>query len=164
MVRKSGIPLCLLLLQAFSLCAQPHSDALSSGLYADPATAEKALDAALAEWESALQRKIKRPSLVEWFGGGETATAVCSGNVPLTTIACIDAKKYQVDIFAFNLTTEDLKTVFMHEIGHILHVPHIDGDDLMNARYVKKLDHPTATAVAIARTRSQDSNVFALQP
>jgi hypothetical protein len=157
------MPLCVLFLLTFSLGAQPHADVLSTGLYVDPATAQKALEAAITEWEIALQHNIKRPSLVEWFGGGETATAVCAGNVPATTIACIDAKKYQIDLIAFNLTTEDLKTVLMHEIGHILHVPHIEGDDLMNARYVKKVDRPTPAAIAIALTKSQELSNFALQ-
>lgn len=48
----------------------------------------------------------------------------------------------------------DRTTLMMHEIGHILGVPHIEGDPLMDAAYQGiPLDAPTATAVAIARVR-----------
>ncbi len=47
----------------------------------------------------------------------------------------------------------DLKTVFMHEIGHLLGVPHIEGDDLMNPSYEKKQKEPSRDAVVLAKAR-----------
>jgi hypothetical protein len=43
----------------------------------------------------------------------------------------------------------------MHEIGHLLGVPHIEGDALMNPSYAGKVGAPTPDAVALAKLRER---------
>jgi hypothetical protein len=43
------------------------------------------------------------------------------------------------------------KTILMHEIGHLIGVPHIEGDKLMNSKYLGKVDKLTPFAIALAR-------------
>lgn len=46
----------------------------------------------------------------------------------------------------------DRTTIMMHEVGHLLGVPHIQGDVLMDAEYQgEPLDAPTPAAVALAK-------------
>lgn len=97
-------------------------------------------DYALAEWRNALGRKIKRPALRQ---GGARCHDVA------TTLACADMENYAVVL----LRDKDvsLKTVFMHEIGHLLGVPHIENDPLMDAVYQGSTATPSRYAVVIAK-------------
>ena len=74
------------------------------------------------------------------------------------TIACADMKKNRIILVSqtayhdMHLKADDLKTIMMHEVGHLLGVPHIEGDPLMEQAYNgKPLSKPTPFAVAIAR-------------
>jgi hypothetical protein len=50
------------------------------------------------------------------------------------------------------LFDEDPETIFLHEIGHLLGVPHVQGDALMDgATNGKILRAPTPAAIALAK-------------
>jgi hypothetical protein len=101
---------------------------------------EAALDVALSMWRKALNDpSIPRPTL---------KIAGCTG---LETIACADASKNEIYWGNAEVDKEDLPSVMMHEIGHILGVPHIAGDPLMDPIYRSKVDKPSVDAVAIAK-------------
>ena len=71
-------------------------------------------------------------------------------------LACADIARNAIIIPDTGLlldNTQDLKTIMMHEIGHLLGVHHIEGDPLMNASYTKKVDRPTPAAIALAKLR-----------
>lgn len=71
---------------------------------------------------------------------------------PSISIACADMTTQTIFISNDNEPV-DRTTIMMHEIGHLLGVPHIEGDALMDAKYqYKALDGPTDKAVAIAKT------------
>lgn len=45
----------------------------------------------------------------------------------------------------------DRTSVMLHEVAHILGVPHIEGDKLMDAKYSGLVEEPTEAAVALAK-------------
>ena len=46
------------------------------------------------------------------------------------------------------------KPIMMREVGHLLGVPHIQDDPLMNPSYQDDLAEPTPAALALAKTRA----------
>jgi hypothetical protein len=105
----------------------------------------EALDSAVSEWSEALGREVKRPAL-------NMANGDCGAEYA-GVIACADKRGYAIKVTAIYYA--DPRTVMMHELGHLLGVPHIEGDKLMNAVYGGAVDHPTKFAVAIARVVSK---------
>ncbi len=67
-----------------------------------------------------------------------------------SAIACTDPSRGEITIA--NKAESDLRTVLMHEIGHLLGVPHIEDDSLMNSSYQETVGQPTDFAVALAKT------------
>lgn len=102
----------------------------------------KKLNLAVDRWEKALAHKIRRPRL--FLAEHSCGTA--------SVMACASEDSYEIRITS-NLYEADEDTVLLHELGHLLGVPHIEGDDLMNAMYTKKVTAPTPMAVAIAKLK-----------
>lgn len=102
----------------------------------------KALDDALALWGQALGTTPRRPPLVVGQVGD------CAGDMG-QLIACADVKAYKIIIR--QIYYADPKTVMMHELGHLLGVPHIDGDALMGSVYGGAVEKPTRQAIALAK-------------
>jgi hypothetical protein len=78
-------------------------------------------------------------------------------------IACANTHKNDIILVRENVDSgTDMKTIMMHEIGHLLSVPHIQGDPLMNLGYNgEKLAAPTPFSVAIAKAAQQKlENLF----
>ena len=103
----------------------------------------QALDYAVAAWSKSLGYQVKKPLLKKDdnncemdFGGG--------------VIACADAATYS--IMVRSIYYADPKTIMMHEMGHLLGVPHISQDPLMDAIYQGPVTEPTPWSVAIAKT------------
>ena len=72
----------------------------------------------------------------------------CDGSFP---IACADRLHNRITV-ATATRNMDLTTILMHEIGHLLGVPHIIGDPLMDPTETGvKLARPTDAAVALAK-------------
>jgi hypothetical protein len=102
-----------------------------------------ALRAARAAWEKQLHEALPSMKLVP--GNGE-----CGMDA---VIACADPKTMTIRINGdwSDFTPTKMSTVMMHEIAHLLGVPHIDGDPLMNSVYSQDLSAPTPRAVALAK-------------
>lgn len=103
-----------------------------------------AFRAAVEEWRIALggTLPIKYPRLAKVEGND------CS-NTHLMAEAQMELNRV---IFCDPNQGGDLKSLMMHEVGHLLGVPHIDQDDLMNAyENGAKVDKPTPFAIAIAK-------------
>ncbi len=65
-------------------------------------------------------------------------------------IACADRNTNTIYV-ASPREDVDRTTVMMHEIGHLLGVPHIEGDELMDKAYqAKPLEIPSINAISIA--------------
>jgi len=54
----------------------------------------------------------------------------------------------------------DRTSVMLHEVGHLLGVPHIEGDELMDAKYSGMVERPSDAALAIAKSLQNRSGVF----
>lgn len=103
----------------------------------------KALDVAMLRWQEALpSRKIKRPYLMQ--------TKERSGGA---IIAFVNIREYEVVVITDKMVKGnnfDWPSIMMHEVGHLLGVPHIQGDLLMDATYTEAVTKPTKFAVALA--------------
>lgn len=99
------------------------------------------LNYAVTQWELALNRIIPRPKLF---------TGHCQGDGQVA--ACADIAGYSVTIDRPSGYC-DMETILLHEMGHLLGVPHIEGDPLMDQMYRAKVAVPTPAAVAIARLK-----------
>jgi hypothetical protein len=104
-----------------------------------------ALNEALWEWSRALKRSIQPPSLVLGTCGYNVFACTDKGKNKITIVGAMGQGEFQ------DITQINMKTIMMHEVGHLLGVPHIDGDDLMNSGYRAKVDFPTPAAIALAR-------------
>lgn len=103
-----------------------------------------ALALAQVAWEDALGHPIHIPDLVT------SSVPVCPGSADVI-IACADQSAYQIVLV--DLRGKNAKTVFMHEIGHLLGASHIEGDPLMKAANDGEvLERPTPWAVAMVKT------------
>ena len=100
---------------------------------------------AKVQWEKALGHQIPMPYLED---GGEGS---CSESV--SAVACIDHfGRIIFDHADTPLSVDGLRAVYMHEIGHLLGVHHIDGDVLMGASLAMRPPKaPTPAAVALAK-------------
>lgn len=122
--------------------AIPYNDSLRKNRIITDAVLNKAMDSALAKWRVALGHDVKRPEFLvsDNMGGCDDQSGL---------IACAQPSTYR--IFVKSIFYADPETVLMHEIGHLLGVPHIEGDALMAATYQGKVEKPTKLAVALAR-------------
>lgn len=109
---------------------------------------QRSLDRALMAWRGELPKSVKltRPRLLE----GTPVT--CESH---DAIACADLRNYQIVIAARKCDC-DMDTILMHEVGHLLGVPHIEADPLMNPSYSGKLERPSEQAVALALVHRRD--------
>ena len=104
-----------------------------------------ALGYAVTEWQRALNRTITPPELLE---------AECTAG----GIACVESGLFRpqpnaIRIPAGSMSGEyDWPSILMHELGHLLGVPHIEDDPLMAPQYAGPVKHPSKFAIAIART------------
>lgn len=108
-----------------------------------------ALDAATAAWREALGIQIPTPGLYVIQGACRYGEFFEKNG----GIASTDRAKYRIYIGNENpnLEASDPQHIFMHEIGHLLGVPHIEADPLMKPVYQgDKLRAPTPFAVALA--------------
>lgn len=112
------------------------------------------LEAAVKSWESAIGIRIKTPTLYK----REKDWAGC-----LLAIACADVEHGEITVL--DMGNHDPKEVLMHEVGHLLGVPHIDGDPLMSpVELDERLVTPSPAAVALAKHyRVWDSKSFKLK-
>lgn len=67
-------------------------------------------------------------------------------------IACASAESQTVWVSQVGADV-DRTTIMMHEIGHLLGIPHIEDDPLMAPNYQGLLDRPSPQAIAIAKSR-----------
>ncbi len=102
---------------------------------------EAALKSARAEWSRVLGMPAPNPSY------DIDRSRMCSGE---DSIACADPLRMQIWIRGAN-RTHDKRTVMLHEMGHLLGVPHILDDALMDWSYQEKVAHPTPAAIALAK-------------
>lgn len=121
---------------------RPIADQPGTGVSFKEASA--ALNEATAAWRTALGENIQKPILSPGYceDEGAIACATINGNEIFfnARLRMRDGKR------------SDLKTVFMHEVGHLLGIHHIESDPLMDASYQGKLDRPSVVAVAVAKT------------
>lgn len=105
---------------------------------------QAALASAVRAWKTALvvQDLGIRPVLISGDRGS------CSEDLDAT--ACVVHGRQDIVLDGFDPTV-DYRTIFMHEIGHLLGVPHIEGDPTMNPNYLGKMSVPSRAAVALAR-------------
>ena len=110
---------------------QPIQDGKGTGV--STTTANRALDEAIAAWRIALNDPaLKRPALKPGFCSDQNA------------VACAPAHGNEI-YFTGNISlphgsTVDLKTIFMHEIGHILGVSHSEGLKILVAGHAERLN------------------------
>ncbi len=85
----------------------------------------------------------------------------CSG----TAIACASISEQCIYVAKAG-DDVDRTTIMLHEIGHLIGVPHIEGDELMDATYKTGtvLNKPSADALAIARAKWAGEPGFAPGP
>jgi hypothetical protein len=101
------------------------------------------LNRAIEAWRAVLPAGFALPS-PDLFDGSPQA---CESEA---AIACANLNSGDITISPLRRGAADLDTVLMHEVGHLLGVPHIEGDPLMNAAYSVKLSRPTRQAIALA--------------
>lgn len=110
-----------------------------------------AFHAAVKSWTEALggELPIKYPRLVQGDNYGS-----CNG------IAIAWAQMELNRVVLCRLYDNDPKTIFLHEVGHLLGVPHIQGDKLMDATtHGEVLKNPTPFAVAVAKAFQDQKNL-----
>lgn len=101
-----------------------------------------ALEQVMKEWKDATGISIPKPALK--IGSCFNRAAIACASISDNTI-------WFTDLW---VSTEhvSLKSVLLHEVGHLYGVPHIDGDPLMSPRGIEReIDEPTATAIAVAK-------------
>jgi hypothetical protein len=94
---------------------------------------------AVTKWEAALGHPIKPPLLIRGDCGEQEIA-----------IACAEKSKWRIQIQRVS-TMWNTEAVMIHEVGHLLGVPHIAGDVLMDPVYQGDTDAPSAAAVALAK-------------
>ena len=100
------------------------------------------LDWALAAWKKELgEIPVPGPRLFM----ASAVTGLCG----YAAYACAIPPEKMIVVVDFR--DADHRTILMHEIGHLLGVPHIEEDPLMNPAYTEKLERPSPYAVAIAK-------------
>ncbi len=128
------------------VCFDPNHPTIDRTTGINWLQADKDLDYATRSWRVALNDdSIKKPKLSPGSCGVSSA------------LACVANGGKWNEIFLTDVLGEsenkktDLKSVLMHEMGHLLGVPHIEGDPLMDPQYQGKLDRPSNLAVVIAK-------------
>lgn len=122
---------------------RPYGDQAGEPVEITSGEIRRVFDQALADWRTAIgPLPIAKPKL---FG-----VISCGSPVP-PSIACAENSTNRVLIVRGSLGCCDLKSVFMHEIGHLLGVPHIEDDPLMDPAYHAGIEKPSPYAVALAK-------------
>lgn len=99
---------------------------------------EAQLPAAVAAWERSLGVKLRTPKLV---------TGYCS----VAAVACAELGQNRITIQDGKRALHP-KGILLHEIGHLLGVPHIEGDPLMDpVDHGAMISEPSELAVVIAK-------------
>lgn len=107
----------------------------------------KALAAARVAWIKALGPGARVPSPPLRLG----SPGACSGQEGKeNAVACVHEGSI-IDEGLQNVKPLERVTIYMHELGHLMGVPHIDGDKLMNIEFLGALAEPTKASVALAR-------------
>jgi hypothetical protein len=105
---------------------------------------------AVAAWSAATGFPIATPRI----------TVAACDNGPLPTgyleVACADVERYGLTISPVLLQPRvraqiDLRTILLHEMGHLFGVPHIPGDPLMAPEPLTHLSRPSRAALAAIR-------------
>jgi hypothetical protein len=103
---------------------------------------ESAANLANQKWSAALGRPPLSFSLIANPDGCGPDAIACAAETTQTVWIAKDG----ADV--------DRTTIMMHEIGHLLGVPHIEDDPLMNPAYKGLLDVPSPVAVAVAKSKN----------
>jgi len=104
------------------------------------------LNNAAAIWSRALGRTVAVPNL--YYGS-------CPG-LAIWPVACADSETYTITLV--DQEFQDLPTIYLHEIGHLLGVSHIPGDVLMDPEYSRPCSYPTKSAIEQAQHRHIDES------
>jgi len=110
-----------------------------------------AFDAAVAKWRQVIPKafpKSKIPKLLYDPDNGDcrSSSAFACANEYTQTVYWTATLRGHAKAFS-------VETVMLHELGHLLGVPHIEGDRLMNPVYNGPVERPSKMAVVIAKAK-----------
>ena len=128
--------------EALSYCWSGPENTVNSWTKVTSGPVWEAMWRALNAWRLELpNREIGTPSL--WEGH-------CGDSAQL---AYADPVNYEIIVArgACQPTGCDLYSVLLHEVGHLLGVPHIEGDRLMDSKYQGKSEKPSRASIARAQ-------------
>lgn len=127
-----GIPIALWLM--FSVT--------SSSRDLNPSLTMAGLDA-ISAWSAALQTPIDSPRI-------QVGDCPATEDRDFVAVACVaddDSINVSPRILHPGMIHVDLRTILLHEVGHVLGVPHIPGDALMEREPRVLLTRPTVDAI-----------------
>jgi hypothetical protein len=133
------------------MMSRPTSSAVVvEGLRASIDLNSRGNETRFSKWDAAAHSALSK-----WTATGVTVPefrlVAADGGCTPKAIACADESTKTIFVMEDG-DHVDRTTIMMHEIGHLLGVPHIDGDLLMDKAYSgKALSAPTEFAIALAR-------------